>query len=152
MRSKKSIVETLTALIVFLFMYTSLSKLMDYDVFVEQLGKSPLLGPIKEVLAIAIPAIELFLVVLLTLPKTRMAGLKGSFILLSGFTLYLIYMVSVAPTLPCTCGGVINQMSWTQHIFFNIAFIAMSAIAIRLSRQINKNNIENTSQPSVSYS
>lgn len=144
MVTKKSIAESLTALIVFLFMYTALSKLMDHRIFVQQLGKSPLLGPVKSFVSIAIPAIEFALVALLTFPKTRLKGLWGTVVLLSCFTVYLTYMVIFTPDLPCTCGGVINQMSWTQHIFFNLGFVGIAAIAIRLTKQLNPGDLNNT--------
>jgi uncharacterized membrane protein len=148
--SKKSIVETITALIVFLFMYTALSKFIDHAIFVEVLGKSPLLGYFKNVVSIAIPIIEIILVVLLTMPPTRLKGLWGSLALLSAFTLYLIYMVVFTPKLPCSCGGVLSQMTWVQHIFFNLAFIGMAFLAIRLSKKMKK-EIENANSSLIAY-
>lgn len=136
--SKKAISESATALLVFLFLYTALSKLLEIDTFREVLGKSPLLGSINGIVAWSIPVIELLIVTLLIIPKTRYKGLWASLILLSIFTLYLIYMVIFTPELPCSCGGVINNMTWTEHIFFNLAFIGLSTLGIYLTRT-NKN-------------
>lgn len=140
--SNTSIIETISALLVFLFMYTAFSKLNEQANFIEVLGKSPLLGPYKSLLAWSIPMTEIILSMLLIFPKTRGLGLKGSLALMTLFTLYLIYMVIFTPKLPCSCGGVISKMSWTQHIFFNILFIALSIIGIYLnSKRKDKDNL-----------
>jgi len=34
--------------------------------------------------------------------------------------------------MPCGCGGVIEKMSWIQHLWFNLIFLALSIFALRL--------------------
>jgi len=34
--------------------------------------------------------------------------------------------------LPCHCGGAIENLSWGQHIWFNLAFIAIAIVGLRL--------------------
>ena len=36
----------------------------------------------------------------------------------------IISMFLFTPELSCSCGGVIKQMNWTQHLIFNIFFSA----------------------------
>jgi hypothetical protein len=140
--SKQSIIETITSLLVFLFLYTALSKFVDHALFVEVLGKSPLLGSIKNLVSWTIPITEIILVVLLIIPKTRLRGLWGSLALLSLFTMYLIYMVIFTPKLPCSCGGVISNLSWGQHIFLNITFIGLSYWAILLMNKAKQGMVQ----------
>ena len=71
---------------------------------------------------------------LLVLTLTRKKGLYASGILLSGFTIYLAYMVLSGLKLPCHCGGVISSMTWQQHIWFNVAFVLLAYAGIRLHK------------------
>lgn len=133
--SKRSVSETLAAIIVFIFLYTAVSKLVEVESFIEVLGKSPLLSPYKNLVAWSIPIAEIVLVVLLTIPKTRRTGFAGSFAILAAFTLYLAYMIIFTPNLPCTCGGVVSNLTWTQHIIFNCVLIGLSLLGLRLTKR-----------------
>ena len=83
-------------------------------------------------LATMVPLTELGISLLLLLPQTRFAGLFLSFVLLVLFTSYLGYMVLYTPHLPCSCGGVIGSLSWTEHMVFNGAFLVLNLIALFL--------------------
>jgi hypothetical protein len=71
------------------------------------------------------------------IPKTYKSGLYGFVSLLSAFTIYIASMLLWAKMLPCTCGGVIEDLSWTEHIVFNLAFLTIACLALWLSK-INK--------------
>lgn len=131
-KRREILFDVVTFIFIMLFVYTASSKLMAIEGFIKVLGKSPLLGHFNLVLAYAIPAIELVLSLMLLINQSKRLGLILSLLLMVIFTVYLIYMVSSASTLPCMCGGVINTMTWKQHIFFNIAFIAMAITALKL--------------------
>lgn len=140
MKRAASISETIVALLAFLFLYTALSKYADLRVFRYSLSSSPILKTFTKPVSVLLPALEILIVILLTLPRTRLLGLYSSLILLSIFTIYLICMISFSTTLPCGCGGVISQLSWKGHIFFNIFFVALAAIGIRLQKRVLHNN------------
>lgn len=131
MKRNQLIIEIISGLLILLFLYTGLSKLLEHDTFVYNLGKSPLLTPFAGFLSIALPVGEIILAGLLLMKRTQLMGLWLSLGLLGVFTIYLIYMVNFTDHLPCSCGGVIAKMSWKQHIFFNLFFVLLSAIAIR---------------------
>jgi uncharacterized membrane protein YphA (DoxX/SURF4 family) len=124
------ITDIISALLLLLFLYTSLSKLGDHETFKNVLTRSPLLNPIAGIMAWLLPITELGIVILLFIPSSRLKGLYASFILISLFTLYLIYMIAFTPNLPCQCGGVLKLLSWEQHIFFNLFFILLSLTGI----------------------
>ena len=136
--SRNSIAETLTAIFVFLFLYTGLSKYIDFINFKSTLGESPLIGKAAGFVATVLPGIEILIAIMMILPRVRVYGLYLFLSLMCVFTCYLVYMISFTPNLPCTCGGVIGQLSWKQHVFFNIGFIALSVIAISLQRKLLK--------------
>jgi uncharacterized membrane protein YphA (DoxX/SURF4 family) len=129
------IADIISALVLLLFLYTSLSKLADYETFKNVLSASPLLKPLAGVIAWLLPVSELVIVVLLFVPALRLKGLYASFILIIFFTIYLIYMIAVTPDLPCNCGGVITLLTWPQHIVFNLFFIFLSFAGIILYRR-----------------
>jgi len=132
------IADLISAALLLLFLYTAVSKLSDYESFRFVLTKSPLLYPFAGFISIALPITELFMALLLFIPRTRLTGLYASFILISLLTLYLIYMIAFTPDLPCNCGGVLKLLSWKQHIFFNLFFMLLSLCGIFLYQK-NKN-------------
>lgn len=115
-------------LLIILFCYTGISKLTDDDGFRKVLYESPLIHKGADTIAWLLPAAELIVVLLLFFERTRRAGLYASLLLLVLFTLYLLYMVLFVAQLPCSCGGVLSKMSWTQHVFFNLFFIVLNLI------------------------
>jgi hypothetical protein len=129
------IADIISGILLLLFLYTSLSKLADYQTFKNVLSASPLLKPVAGVVVWLLPVTEIMIVVLLFIPVMRLKGLYASFILISLFTLYLIYMIAFTPNLPCNCGGVLKLLSWPQHVFFNLFFILLSLIGILLYKR-----------------
>lgn len=136
MWNKKNISEIFATLLVFLFLYTGLSKYTSFHRFQAALSQSPILKHYSGIISFLIPGIEILIAISLIVPKTRKIGFLFSFFLLTLFTLYLVYMITFTPNLPCTCGGVITQLTWKQHIFFNLTFIAISYAGARLNRLI----------------
>lgn len=149
-RRKTLVIELTSGLLILLFLYTGLSKLFEHDLFVYNLTKSPLLSPFTGFISIALPIAEIVLAGLLLFKRTQLKGLWLSFGLMSLFTVYLTYMVSFHDKLPCSCGGVISKMSWTQHIFFNLFFVLLSWVAIRLTK-INNSNMEDAGPSQVVF-
>jgi uncharacterized membrane protein YphA (DoxX/SURF4 family) len=135
---KVIIIEIIALLLSILFIYAGISKLMEYDVFKEQLSSSPILQPISPFLAILLPAIELFLVLLLLVPRWRIKGLYFSLALLILFTGYIITIILYSEELPCSCGGILSELSWAQHILFNAGFIAMTIAGICIEHKKRK--------------
>jgi hypothetical protein len=123
-------IEIVSALLLFLFLYTSISKLKDHHAFQVVLAKSPLLGTYSVLLSWAIPAVEIITSALLFIPATRKRGLQLSFTLMLFFTTYIAYMILFASNLPCSCGGVLQELSWTQHLVFNIIFLLLNIFAL----------------------
>lgn len=125
-------IEFISSLLIFLFGYTAISKLLSIDHFEAVLEQSPLISSGAALLAWQVPLAELAIVLLLIFPATRKLGLWASALVLSLFTVYLVYMVLFSRYLPCSCGGVINNMSWPEHIGFNLVFIGLSVAALKL--------------------
>ena len=133
--TRKAIVDVIAALLILLFTYTAVSKLMAMPLFKALLEQSPGIGGYANILYIGIPVTELILSALLFFPGTKLIGLYASLVLMLGFSSYVAYMVSTGDSLPCSCGGVISAMSWKQHIFFNIFFTLVALVGIILHRK-----------------
>lgn len=138
--SRKLIAEIIGGLFILLFLYTALSKLSEISVFRLILRSSPLIAGYANIISIFIPASEILISVLLFIPGTRRWGLYASFVLMLVFTLYLSYMITFTPELPCSCGGAISKMSWKQHLLFNIAFTLLALAGIWLNRERQRIN------------
>ncbi|WP_217605214.1 MauE/DoxX family redox-associated membrane protein [Chitinophaga sp. GbtcB8] len=135
---KRTIPSIVALLLVVLFLYTGISKLMEYTIFREQIGASPILHPIAPFIAWAIPLAEFAVAVLLFIPAWRLWGLYASFILMLAFTGYVITIVSFSKELPCSCGGVLQEMSWGQHIVFNSIMTVLALTGAILEKKRSK--------------
>ena len=127
--------EIAAALFIFLFVYTGYSKLSEHHKFIVVLSRSPLLAPFSFFLSWLIPITELIIAALLFFRRTRKSGFLLSLFLMTIFTFYIGYMLLFAANLPCSCGGVLKNMSWTQHLIFNIFFTALAAFNLLLLKQ-----------------
>ena len=134
---RSTVVEIISSLLVLLFVYTALSKLLDYSTFKSQLSKSPFITEFASTTAWALPAGELLVGLALYFGRTRMLGLYASLFLLTMFTAYIYAMLNFSYYIPCSCGGVLSKMTWGQHMWFNIFFILISIIGIVLQTKIN---------------
>lgn len=130
---KKITVEIISALLVALWAYAAISKLLDYGTFKFQLGRSPYVTNIAGFIAWFLPLTELTVATLLIITKTRLLGLYSSFFLMLMFTGYIYAMLHFSYYVPCSCGGILSKMSWNQHLLFNIAFTVLALIGILLS-------------------
>lgn len=132
---RKLSLEAITALLVALFVYTAVSKMLDLATFSEQMHNQPLPGWLTESLIWAIPSLELAISGLLIIRPFRLYGLLLAFVLLSMFTVYvgLVYFHSFH-RIPCSCGGVFEDMSWGAHLIFNIAFTSITLAGLYLER------------------
>lgn len=124
----KTLVKTSAPfLLITMFAYAVVSKLIIFDSFRLQLYRQPFAHAIAGALAIALPAAEIAAVILLTISRTRRQGLFLSFALLGAFTLYILLILSgYWEKIPCPCGGVLSHFSWAQHLLFNLAFLLVS--------------------------
>lgn len=114
---------------ILLFTYAAASKLLDYENFLLQLGQSPLLTAFAVPASIAVPASELIIVVLLSFRKTRLSGMFTTLLLMVMFTAYIFLILNYSSYVPCSCGGILEKMGWTEHLLFNCIFTVLALLA-----------------------
>lgn len=121
---KNRIHFTAVSLLILLFVYAPVSKLINLADFRGQLHNQPFPHVVAAALLVLLPATELAAAGLLLFAQTRKAGLWLSTCLLAAFTVYIVLVLAgYWARLPCSCGGVLNGLSWTAHLFFNLAFL-----------------------------
>lgn len=138
-RMKKIITETCAALLILLFAYSATAKLVDINVFKGDMHRQPLPAVLQNILIILVPAAEIVAAVLLAIPRTRLKGFYLSAFIMFVFTLYAVMILSMFfGSIPCSCGGLIHNLTWHQHLWFNIFFFIVSVTGILLSRSSTK--------------
>lgn len=123
---------------ILLFVYAGMSKMGDSDTFRTQLSESPITTAYARAIAFALPKVELLIALLLIIPRraTRLLGLYSSLFLMTLFTAYIYLILHYSFYVPCSCGGVLSQMSWSVHFVFNIVFILLAILGILLQAQL----------------
>ncbi|WP_205514602.1 MauE/DoxX family redox-associated membrane protein [Longitalea arenae] len=135
MIKRTTIIEIVTVLNIILFLYTGIAKIMDYSVFKEQLAMSPILSWAANPVALLLPWVEFAIVLMLVIPRWRLKGLYASLIMMTLFTIYIIALFSISTEMPCSCGGIMEALSWQQHIVFNLVFVLLNGWAIYLQKK-----------------
>jgi putative oxidoreductase len=130
------VVNTIAALLIFIFAYAAISKFFNYEIFRYNLKDTPLVGDKAPVIAIILSVVNLIPVILLSIPQSRKAGLLYSFILLLFYSGYIGYSLLTATQLPCSCSGIVSWLTWKQHLWADLAFAALAFIAFLLSKRV----------------
>ncbi len=131
-KAKAIALEIICFLFILLFTYAAVMKLMDVQKFTVQIGQSPLLTDFAPVVAWVIPISELLIAGMLAMTRFRLVGLYAAFSLMVMFTAYIIAILQFSEHVPCSCGGVLEKMGWTEHLIFNIGFVMLGLGGILL--------------------
>src|ERR1700735_5679553 len=150
MSKKQVLLECICALLILLFLYASISKFLDFKTFIDQMNNQPLPNSWTPFLVWAIPLLEIAISIALLFEYTRLLGLYASLALMILFTVYTgIILLHFFPYIPCSCGGVIQKLTWTQHLILNLFYIALSGIGIILQHRKSLNSIFITNKHSL---
>jgi len=133
---RKIIIEIISSLLILLFLYASVSKWLAFKLFIGEMNNQPFPNWITPFIVWSIPIIEVLIVAGLIFEKTRVPALYASFFLMLAFTVYTVAILLHAfKYIPCSCGGVIRKLTWPQHLFFNLFFVGISLLGIRLKKR-----------------
>jgi uncharacterized membrane protein YphA (DoxX/SURF4 family) len=129
------IIEIIAFLFIVLFLYAALTKLFEFEKFSIQVGQSPILTGIGTLLPVCVIVIEILVAALIIVPRSRLIGFFGAFILMTMFSSYIIVILRFSSYVPCSCGGVLEKLSWGQHLAFNLLFVVLALVGISLQAQ-----------------
>lgn len=136
---KRIFLDLISFILIVLFIYTALSKWFLYDIYLYDLNRSPELEPYAKFISFFVPGIELLIAFMLLFANTRLYGLYGSFALMTVFTIYVFYVTQFTTNLPCTCGGIIRDLTWRNHLILNIGLTILSGLGMIFQKQIHRN-------------
>ena len=139
-KAKKIALEIICFLFILLFTYAAIMKLMDVQKFTVQIGRSPLLTNFANTAAWGVPISELLIAGMLGITRLRLVGLYAAFTMMVMFTAYIVAILQFSEDIPCSCGGVLESMGWTEHLIFNVGFVTLGLIGILLMIQLHKSD------------
>lgn len=128
---QEKLIQMIDGILIVLFTYAALSKLLDYDQSKLQMAKQLLPAGIAPVLTWLIPVIELLIVGLLLFKQTRRPGLYAAAILMTMFSVYIaIAMSGWFGARACNCGGILRNLNYWQHLVFNVFIVALAVLGV----------------------
>lgn len=130
MRKKNLITEIIIFLLLLMWAYTFVSKVLDFDTFRRQINGAYLLSSLGSPLPYLLQVLHLSLVVLLIKKSWRKIGLITSLSLLVLYTGYLIYILKFAPSIPCSCISLYSGFIWEDQLLVNFAVMVLNIIGL----------------------
>jgi len=118
-----------------LFVYTAREKIIDHERFMGGLSRVSFIGNWALPVSWMVPAVEILTALLIVIPNTNRIGLWCFFGIMGLFTVYILVALIWLEKLPCHCGGIIETLSWREHLLFNLVFMALAGLALRLKRK-----------------
>jgi len=128
--TRNIIISIISYMYIVMFVYTATSKFLDFGQFRIQLGQSPIITAYADWVAWTIPLTELVIAGLFLFPSLMRTAFYSSFSLMTMFTTYIILILNFSDYIPCSCGGVLEKLGWTEHLVFNLVFIVIAAIGV----------------------
>jgi uncharacterized membrane protein YphA (DoxX/SURF4 family) len=116
-------------------MYAAISKLLDYQKFAIQIGQSPLFTGLGEIIPWLVISIEMLISALLIIPRFQVIGFYAAFSLMVMFTTYIAVILNYSNYVPCSCGGILENLGWTEHLILNASFVILSLTGIILQHK-----------------
>lgn len=137
----KYFVTAVCYIYILVFTYAAASKLFDFQNFQIQLSQSPLISAFVVYVSWSVPLLELLFSLLLIIPRTRTIGLYACYFFMVMFTAYIFIILNYSSFVPCSCGGILEKLNWTQHLVFNLVlvFLALIALYLELPKPVDGN-------------
>lgn len=102
-------------------------------------------GWLNPIFAWALVILEIAVIVLLIIPNLNHIGMWLSFSLMLIFTGYVAYGLFMGwDGVVCACGSIISVLTWREHFWFNLFFLAISGLGIKLVNIQRCNSAEGT--------
>src|ERR1700761_4286285 len=132
----KGVFPTIAAtLIIGFFSYTSLTKILHFQKFSQQMQNQPLPKSWTPFITYGIPCVEILAFLLLVLPRSRHFGFYVAATLFALFTIYTsLVLLQAFAYIPCSCGGIVDWLDWRSHLVLNAGFLILSVIAAIYTR------------------
>ena len=121
--------EAFPILLLFLTVFVAVQKLnLHHQFYLDLYNSFPLSKSGARVAAITLPLSLLVIAGLLITSATRKAGLISFLAGSLGYCLSILYLWYGREQLPCSCGGLVNYLSWPQQFILSLTLAVMTAI------------------------
>lgn len=128
--------KIISIIFIVLFVYTASTKIRDFEIFRLRLDQSPLIEGAGDWVATGIIVALLVTSGLLMFKRSRKAGLIAALGLMVAFTTYIAVVLGFfSSTLPCSCNGVFESLTWNQHLWFNVGITGLAITGVILHRK-----------------
>lgn len=134
----KNIHELISFLLIILWIYAAISKLLQLENFRIRLSQFPFISEYAHQLAWLVPGVEIIIALLFFFPRLKDEAYLASAALLLVFTAYIIAVLNLSDSIPCSCNGVLPSLSWKEHILFNVGFLLLAIAGLLMSPQLRK--------------
>jgi hypothetical protein len=116
-----------------LFLTIGLSKYFGLADFQAGLRQTPLIDAYADLVSYLLPGILVSLGLFLLTEQKRRLALGLTVALMLGFTGFSLYILYLAPHIPCSCAGISRHFSWQQQLYINLALTAIAGVAFYLT-------------------
>jgi hypothetical protein len=121
---------------VLLWLYSSVSKLIDLRTFRHAMSIQVFPKWIGKILVFILPTVEIALAILLLIPSLRRPAMYASLFLMIFFTIYVGGAVfKFYQKNPCACGGLFARLNWKRHFVLNIIITIIGFAGVLLIDQ-----------------
>jgi putative oxidoreductase len=132
---RKMIVEVIAFLLMLLFLFASVSKWLAFRTFTNDINNQPFPNGLTPWIIYSVPPLQVAITLSLMFERTRTFGFYASLILMSVYSLYTsAVLLNLFDYVPCSCGGIIRNLSWSRHLILDLFFVAISIAGILLRR------------------
>ncbi len=126
-------------ILAFVFGYTGIIKLMDFQDWVEKYNKLDLVTDFHlEWGTYLIPFIEISTSLMFLFDKLKKIAYWNSFILMLIFTIYIYCKIYIWEESLCPCGGIFSQLTLDNHFIVNLILLLLSTILVFPKRYISR--------------
>lgn len=139
-KNKRFIVDGISFLLIILWTYAAVSKLLKYEDFRIRLSQFPFIGDYANVLVWLVPGVQIIIALLFFFRRFKDEAFFASVVLLLIFTAYIGAVINFADSIPCSCNGVLSSLSWKEHILFNLGFLVLALAGLVMSPQLKKDH------------
>lgn len=134
--STRNLNKVLYVILIFVYIYTATSKILDMKTTMGSMNNQPFDNRFTPALIAFVLIAEYATSFLLLFDKTRRIGYWTSLGMMILFTGYVgLVLGNYYDRVPCSCGGIINTLSWTQHLVLNLMLIVMSILGLMITKK-----------------
>ncbi|MDT0644519.1 hypothetical protein RM553_16890 [Zunongwangia sp. F363] len=122
---------------ILLFYYAAVTKLLEHPKFYNDLLNSPVFEykRIAGLMSWFIPILELTIAGCLISTVYRWLGMYLAFGSMVLFTVYISGILLFSENIPCSCGGIISNFTWQEHLIFNMCFLLLGLLGVYLQQK-----------------